>query len=133
MTWSEDLEMKRISWFTELTLLFDSIYATIPEESKFLSWFTEDETARLRNCSEKLVTMNYSLDAEKISHQMFKSKLRGYTYEEVSAPNFVKSLKSHPDFSEFSLSLYKVKVFCRVNKSNDKISITFPNFEEVVL
>ncbi len=132
-SWSEDLDMKRISWFSELTLLFDTIYIYLDDDSKFMSWFSKDELSRVSHCRQKLVTMNYALDDQRISHQMYRNAIREYSFEEVSSPNFVQALKSHPDFSEFSLSLYKVNVYCSVQTVSDKIGITFPNYKEVTL
>lgn len=131
LEWSEDLKLNRLSWYNEMTLLFDTMYGEIETGNKFNNWFSDEEKKRLSKCSRKLLTVNYSLD-ERISHQMFENKLRSYGYEKVPALNFEKSLRSHPDYSQHLMSLYKVNIFCSYNNSRS-VLISFPNFNEVEL
>ena len=132
-TWDESLDFKRISWFHELTLLYDAIYVSLDEQSKFNNWFSLEEERRLKNCGEKLVTLTYSLDSERISHQMFYSQLRNLGYEQFVVPDFTRALKMHPDFEQLSLTLYKINIFCRKEKYAGEIPINFPSFQEVKL
>ncbi len=129
--WKEDLKLTRVSWYTELTLLFDTMYGEIKDSSKFTNWFSKDEQRRLASCEKKLLTVNYSLD-DRISHQMFENSLKQSGYEKVVAQNFEQSLRSHPDFSEHILSLYKINIFC-AKRSSTKIMVSFPSFDEIVL
>ncbi|EQC52646.1 hypothetical protein [Bacteriovorax sp. DB6_IX] len=132
-SWSSSLEFKRISWYHELTLLFDSLYAYVPEESEFRTWFSADERRRIRDCAQILVTINYAFDSEKISHALFNSQIRENKYHQIAAPSFVRSLKMHPDYQDLSLSLHKVNLFCQKTKLEDPIFINFPNFKELKL
>ncbi|OIQ19099.1 MAG: hypothetical protein BM556_07390 [Bacteriovorax sp. MedPE-SWde] len=131
--WDSSLEFKRVSWFQELTMLYDVIYTEIPEESSFRTWFSRDERRRLKDCGQVFLSMNYSYTSEKISHSLFKAQMRDHRYEHVVAPDFTRSLKMHPDFQQLSLSLHKVNLYCRKNKLEDPIFINFPNFEELKL
>jgi len=132
-TWNTKLNFERVSWYQELTLLFDSLYTEVPDNSQFRSWFTSDERARVRDCSQVLITVNYSFDSEKISHALYRSQIREAQYEQIAAPNFVRALKMHPDYQQLSLSLHKVNLFCRKSKLEDPIFINFPNFKELKL
>lgn len=129
--WKEDLKLKRFSWYSELTLLFDTMYGEIDDSSKFINWFSQDEQRRLASCSKKFLTVNYSLD-DRITHQMYENSLKEYGYEKVVAQNFEKSLRSHPDFSEHILSLYKISIFCAKSPST-KVMVSFPSFDTITL
>jgi len=131
--WSDSLELKRISWFYELTLLYDVMYGKIDKNSKFYNWFSAEEKMRIKYCSDILLSINYSLDSERISHQMFYKHLRDHSYDQIAVPEFSKSLKMHPDYKKLSLSLYKSSVFCKKSKATAPIYINFPNFKEIVL
>jgi hypothetical protein len=132
-TWSTSLNFKRVSWYQELTLLFDSIYAEIPVESEFRTWFSRSERTRVRDCGQLYLTVNYAYEAEKISHGLFNSQMRDYQFKQIAAPNFIRSLRMHPDFQQLSLSLHKIGLFCRKSKLEDPIFINFPNYKELKL
>ncbi|EQC45470.1 hypothetical protein [Bacteriovorax sp. Seq25_V] len=131
--WDETLKFNRVSWFHELTMLYDLVYTKIDEKSAFYNWFDNDEKRRISNCNEKLITLSYYLDSSRISHTMVKNKLLDQGYEEYSVPNFTRALKTHPDFEKLSLQLYKVNLYCHKSKANAEIYIDFPNFEKIKL
>ena len=131
--WNTSLDFQRVSWFHELTLLYDFMYAAVDKKSDFYNWFSQDEKRRIKSCSKVYVTLNYSLDADRISEAMLDSQLRDQGFESYLAPQFSRTLKTHPDFEHLSLSLYKVKLFCSPRLAKEKLVINFPNFKQVEL
>lgn len=131
--WNDSLTLERVSWYHELTLLFDMMYTNVDEKSPFYNWFSLEEKSRIKECSEKLLVISYALDSSRISHTHFKNKLYDYGYEQYAVPNFSLSLKSHPDFEKLSLTLYRVDLYCKKSKQVDDIFITFPNYDEIKL
>lgn len=132
-SWRSSLEFKRVSWYHELTMLYDFMYAEIDEKNDFYHWFSEDEKRRVEHCEDLIVSLNYSLDSERLSHAMLNTQLRDNGYEQYAAPNFSRTLKVHPDFEQLSLALYKVNIFCRKKSLKDPVFINFPNFHEIKL
>jgi hypothetical protein len=133
LSWKEELKLQRVSWYHELTLLYDLIYGSIDEKSKFYNWFSVQEQNRIKNCSDIILGVRYSLDSDRISHSMFDEMMRNANYEKISVPEFEKALRMHPDYKRLSLTLYKTQVYCRKSKVSAPVYINFPNFGEIKL
>jgi hypothetical protein len=131
--WKETLTLKRVSWYHELTLLFETIYGHIDKKSKFYHWFSIDEQKRIEKCDDVILSINYSLDTDRISHGMYDSIMRNANYEKIVVPNFTKALRMHPDYKRLSLTLYKTQVYCKKSKIKGPVYINFPNYSEIKL
>lgn len=127
--WSDNLEFQRVSWFQELTLLYDLLYWEVDNLSPFYKWFDEFEKKSLSQCSQSFVVLNYALDSSKISKLDFFRSLENYQTRRFSVGQFRKYLANHPDYERFSLSLYEVSAICL--ESKQAIEISFPNFRSV--
>ena len=126
--WSDNLKFERVSWFQELTLLFDFLYYPLGEESPFYVWLGDNERAALSSCHSSYIILTYALDSRKISRPDFYQKLASQGHEVISVPNFRSHLRNHPDIEKLSLGLYDVNGLC-LNKSD--ISLSFPGFRVV--
>lgn len=131
----KNLKFDRVSWYQELTLMFDFIYAEVPKDSPFYQWFSIGEKAAIEDCDQFLVGMTYYLDSKKISSLSFKSQLRTYGVKEIDYKTFYSFINLHPDFERLSLKLYRPIGVCT---KNSKISvadmvISFPGYSNTRL
>lgn len=106
------MNFKRVSWFSGATLLFDFLYSEAQEGSPFYAWFSKFEQEQVSRCQRPLVVMTYFLDSQKYSARQFYASLEGQGAMVSEIPGFESFLRPHPDFDEFSLRLYDVKLLC---------------------
>lgn len=132
-TWDESLVLKRSSWFKELTMYFDVLYAHIDKESPFYRWFSEDEKLSLEECVDIIITSSYAFRPRDISKSMFKLEMAKYGYEAFALNGFERNLRMHPDFARYQMGVYSTHAFCRRGMSSKKMAIQFPGFKEVYL
>ncbi|MEE3079197.1 MAG: hypothetical protein VX341_07675 [Bdellovibrionota bacterium] len=128
LEWSESLKLQRVSWYSQFTLLYDVIYGELPRDSKFQKWFSAEEIRKTAKCKRKVVALRYAAD-KRITHQMFNTAARKSGYGKMTVPDFEKSMRSHPDFTQYLLSSYAIDLFCG-DEIDSKISVSYPNFEE---
>ena len=131
--WEDDLLLKRISWFKELTLSFDLLETKIGKESPFYRWFSEDEKEMLDQCIDSHVVVTYAWSPMQISRTSFFSAMEEQGYERISIPTFQKNLQMHPHFARLNISLYKTHALCRKRLSSSKLMLRFPGFKETSL
>lgn len=131
--WNDNLVFKRVSWYQELTLLYDVIMARVDESSPFYLWFSEHEKRTITECDDFYVSLNYALDPDKISQGMFRAEMEKAGYDEFLLPRFASYLKLHPDFERLALKLYSIYGYCRHKESKGEIKIHFPGFEDKTL
>jgi hypothetical protein len=131
--WRDVLVFKRLSWYKELTLLFDLAIAKVDKDSHFTKWFSASELETISKCSEAYVGVTYALDNKKISIPMFQAELKGAGFTEYPVPDFEKELRLHPDFEVLSLQLYRVSVLCRSGETlgTGPLLLRFPGFNQV--
>lgn len=129
-TWSDEMIFKRISWFQELTMIYDAWFYRMPAESPFKQWFAKDELTEVGECRELLIVLHYHYDSKRISERMFKDEMNLNKYEEIYVPQMAKNMKLHPDIIKWRLQKHKVMAFCRKNLTDEPIVINFPNFKE---
>ncbi len=128
--WSDNLKFERVSWFQELTLLFDFLYYPLTEDSPFYVWLGESERASLSGCHSSYIILTYALDSRKISRPDFYQKLAAQGHQVISVPTFRSHLRNHPDIEKLSLGLYDINGLCL--EEND-ISVSFPGFRVVTI
>jgi len=133
VTWSDTMDFKRVSWFQELTMIYDAWFYRLPPESPFRQWFSKDELKEADSCRDLIIVVHYQYDSKRISDRMFKEEMNLNKYEDVFLSQFAKNLKLHPDAIKWRLQKHKVIAFCRKNLSDDPIVINFPNFQETII
>ncbi|GAB4013571.1 MAG: hypothetical protein Fur0010_10530 [Bdellovibrio sp.] len=132
--WNDSLVFDRVSWYKEMTLLYDALYTKPVVEGTFANWFSESELKAIRECPDSLIFVTYQLDNKRLSHLMFKDQLKKLGYEEFALENFGNNLRLHPNFEELALGPYKINGYCRKGGVLDAdLRVTFPGFQEIKL
>jgi len=133
LKWEDDLEFNRVSWFKELTLSFDLLYAKVPEESPFYNWFSKSERDMMKTCVDHKVVLTYAWDPMTISREQFFADMEEQGYERLSLPDFHTHVKMHPNFARFNIYLYKTHLLCRKKLMGKSLTISFPGFQSFTL
>ncbi len=132
-SWEDELILKRSSWFKELTMYFDVLYAHVNQDSPFYDWFSTSEKHSLKECVDVIVTSTYAFRPRDISRTMFREEMAKYGYEPIALNSFEQNLRMHPDFARFQMGVYSAHAYCRKGMKTADISIFFPGFKEVNL
>jgi len=112
VTWSDSMEFKRVSWFQELTMVYDAWFYRLPAESPFRQWFSKEELKEVDACRDLIIVVHYQYDSKRISDRMFKEEMNLNKYEDVFLSQFAKNLKLHPDVMKWRLQKHKIIAFC---------------------
>ena len=133
--WDDSLTFERISWYTELTLVYDLLLTRLKPTSPFWQLLSNSEKQTISACQDHYVVVAYAQDPKKIAHSAFKSAASEAGYRSFSVETFGDSLRLHPDFAKNSFHLYNVYGLCLEPQTakRDDILIQFPNFKEIVL
>ena len=127
--WDESMLFKRVSWYKDFTLLFDSHMWKVPEGSPFLNWFSDREKSYMNKCADFYVLITYAMDTDLISDKDFLKQLELQGADFMELPEFKSNLKLHPHFLENSFSHYKVGGLC-VKRSSTTLKVSFPGYNE---
>lgn len=134
-SWDDVMIFKRASWYHGMTLYYDALLYVADPESPFSKWFSTSERDYFQRCENLLVTVNYSADASKISHVMFREQMRLNGYDDVVVNTFAASIKTHPGFQAWNLQNYKILGYCKrrpaVVGDRENLLVTFPSFKEL--
>lgn len=132
-TWYENLALKRVSWYHELTLEFDLMMAVIEPQSSFNFWFSKDELDAIGKCGDFKVVLAYSRDTKILPYSYLNEQLDNSGYKKMDLLSFKKNFLQHPDAEMNSLRLYQVYGICRANKDNKPLILNFPGFSEKIV
>jgi hypothetical protein len=134
-TWDDSMVFRRASWYHGMTLYYDALIYLATPDSPFSRWFSQSEKQYFQKCERVLVTVNYSADATKISHVMFREQMRANGYDDIVVNSFAQSVKTHPTFQDWNLQNYKILGYCKrqLGKvgTNKHLSVSFPSFMEL--
>jgi len=128
--WDETMKFRRMTWFKELSMLFDVRLAELNLDSPFANWMTEDEKKTVRDCGHFLISLSYALDSKRLSQSMYKKQMVKNGYRPIYLPNFSTHLKLHPDYSKSTLKLYRIVGYCSPNIARNEVSISFPGYKD---
>ena len=128
--WNENLNLKRISWYHELTLEFDLMLASIPPQSSFNFWFSKAELDDVNKCPDFKVVMAYSLDTKIIPYSHLNEQLELAGYKKIDLIQFKKNFIQHPDSEMNSFRIYQVYGICRESRDLKPLIFNFPGFTE---
>lgn len=131
--WDEVLIFKRASWYLEMTMIFDVLYAELDRDSKFYNWFSTSEKVSLKKCNKAFVTLFYAKNSDRVSKQDFLKQARSTGLDQIVVNDFEKGFKLHPQYIANSFQLYDISVFCRRDNREVPLKIEFPNFRPVNL
>ena len=130
-SWKDEMQFKRISWYKEISLVYDVLFYKVDPTSKFYVWFSTSEKELVTSCEKFLVSIAYNLPGSGITHRIFKNEMLSNGYINYSIPNFVTNLKGHPDFTKWTLQSYKVEGYCLSKKLGTDIDINLPGYKQV--
>jgi len=128
--WSDTLHFRRASWFQELFLIYDLMFAKLDKNSPFMNWFSASELEMINSCGTAILGLKYSYSSNKISHVQFNRVMETQGFREFLVPDFLYNLRVHPDMEKFNLQKHKVAIFCHP-KEIQSIMVSFPGYPPV--
>ncbi len=128
LVWKEKLEFKRVSWFSQSHLEFDTFIAELKKDSKFTAWLSGSEKKYLNQCDKLFISMSTSNFSKVLTDAMYMSEMKTNNFNEVIPTRFIEHLKMHPDYVRWNLNMYKPRMLC-ADKNVDIITINFPSFK----
>ena len=132
LEWRDKLQFKRVSWYHELTLLFDMMLSKWHGDSKFSYWLSPAEQDIVESCHQFYLLLSYATDSGDITHSMFNQIMRNNGLELIEMPNFRTYLRLHPDFASNSLRRYQVQGLCQKDPiPKNQRKIVLPSFTPV--
>lgn len=133
--WKDSLKFERVSWYKELTLIYDVMYVRLTKTSPFYDWLSNSEKSTLAACKDSYVVLQYSFDNKKVSHGMFTESAKNSGFNKVSLTGFNSQLKLHAQYEADSLNLYKANAYCQkeAGPMGDKLTLVFPGFKNIIL
>ena len=131
--WRDSLHFKKVSWYQELVLLYDSYIASIDEENPFINWLSPASKDLVKSCKEFYITLNYAQNSSKISRWMFYKEMRRNGFRKIELPLFEKNALLHPEWENLSLTHYEVTGLCRMHSENESVMVSFPGYMEAEL
>lgn len=131
--WEDALELKRQTWFYELSIVYDALYFTIDKTSPFYQWLSTDEKSDLSQCRKFLVAITYKNPTHAFSAQVLSRDLLKAGFLSISTPNFTENIKNHPDYRKWDLNYHRVQTYCQSNSKDNTAKVNVPGFQEVSL
>ena len=128
--WDENLILKRVSWYHELTLQFDLMIGNITPQSGFNFWFSKSELEDVLKCSDFRILMTYSVDTKLFPYSLLNEQLEIAGFKKIDLFEFKKNLMVHPDSELNSLRLYQVYGVCRKENEPKSLNLNFPGYLE---
>ena len=131
--WTDELRFKRYSWLQELSLVHEIMITEIDFSSPFARWFSEGERQTLENCSRAYISLQYTIDSNKIAPGEYIKQMQDQGYQRIFVPNFKSYFKLHPNFDHLNLKLYELSSFClEKGRKAEQISLDLPGFDTVI-
>ena len=133
-TWSENLKLKRVSWFSEATMQYDILVNELKESSKFSVWLGRDKKY-LNDCSKFYVAALYSHFRIGEGDAFLSAQFEKMGFVEKTIPDFEENFKAHNNYSDWRLYEYKVHGFClpKSQAENSDIAISIPGYSTQTL
>lgn len=131
--WDDEMKFVRVSWYQELTMVYDVFFHRLDPRTPFHSWFSPEELKEVEQCKEVIIVFHYGYDSKRIPDRLFKDEMSSNKFDEIIISTFAKNLKMHPDNIKWNLVKHKVTGFCRKLESTDPLIVNFPSFKEAVV
>jgi hypothetical protein len=131
--WREDMVFNRVSFYNEMTLIFDTYLSKVDQNSKFYQWFSESEKSIIQKCEEAYVSLSYSSDTDKFTNPQYKEMMIRNGFRPFIIPQFKSHMKVHPDYDKTNFRLYKFDGYCREKDIGQDIVFTLPGFNSITL
>ncbi len=130
-SWKDELKLKRISWYQEMTMVFDVLLGEVTPNSPFYDWFSTSEKVSLKSCSKSYLALYYSSASEVISKNNFIKQASSQGFEKYVMNEFAGALRLHPQYITNSFQLYDIAIFCSKSNLGNSLKVEFPNFKTI--
>jgi len=130
-TWDSKLVFKRTTWYIDLNMLYDVIFAELELNSPFVKWFYEDEKEELEKCERVALMGIFSSDDRRTSESEIIKQLIPTNARLININGFQKNLSFHPVFVNNSLALYRFEGICFAASSLLDKAVHIPGFPGV--
>lgn len=129
-SWKEPLIFKRMSWFSNINLIYEALMTSLDEKSPFFQWVSPANQKLIkRECKKFAVAIMYTDSPLMISHSQFVDNFYHNGYEDFLIPRFARMVKTHPDFARLHLKEGRVMGFCQKQQKGKKdFQIMMPGF-----
>lgn len=128
--WDEDLSFHRVSWYNRARLEFDLYLTNLKTSEKFLSWLSPGEKEKVGACQSAIVTISTNNFSRTFQDSDIRSALKSQGFSKISAPDFLRKMKTHPDFKNNRLHMYRTALYCSEVESS-MINMSFANYKDV--
>lgn len=129
--WDSSVQLNHVSWFQELTLIFDVYYLETKKLNDFTTWFSDFENELISSCSTSYIALVYDLIDTRYSKKEFYQHLREQGFEVLEIPRFKSHIALHPDYEELSFNLYDAKLLCNKSTGKNAAKVILPSFQPV--
>ncbi len=131
--WDDEMALTRVTWYRELTVVFDLFLHRIDSKSKFYQWFSKSEKEMINSCTKFFVTITYNSLDHGINQRMFLNQMKKNGYETYAIATFAKHLRSHPDYLKWTLHSHKIAGQCLNSIGKKELIMNFPGYRESVI
>lgn len=128
--WEEELVFRRVSWFDEITMLYDFAYARIDENNPFVSWLGKERLS-IAECDQFYAVLIYTKRNSVANTSFLKDQFTRAGYDEMILVDFADEVRSHQGFKDWRLSQHKILGLCRRAEAKSPISLHLPGFDSV--
>lgn len=129
LSWDEDLNFKRISWYHELTLLYDFLISEVPVHSNYRRWFASSESISANSCGKFYVAGVYSNRDGRVDQNDIWKKFDTNKIKFINVNGFYQNLSFTEYFISNSFRLYKFWGICVKNQGDIvTVKLSFPGY-----
>ena len=130
LEWSEDLTFKRLSWYHELTLLYDFLIAEIPVHSNYRRWFTPGESISANSCGKFYIAGVYATRDSRVNQNDIWNSFDTNRVKFINVNGFYQNLSFTDYFISNSFRLYKFWGICVRNQGEVvTVKLAFPGYK----
>ena len=130
-SWKESFVFNRISWYRELSMIYDFFLTELKPENPFYKWLSPGEQDLAKKCQRFFIGMSYSrsrFNRSLISHRQLKNEMARSGFVDYPLIVFARHMRNHADFLRWTAGYYRINAFCLTDSSRKTIDISFPGF-----
>lgn len=129
LSWDEDLVFERISWYYELTLLYDFLLAEIPVHSNYRRWLSSSESITANGCAKFYIAGVYASRDSRVSQNDIWKQFDTNKLKFTNVNGFYRNLSFSERFITNSFNLYKFWGICiRDSGEPVRVRLSFPGY-----
>lgn len=128
--WDEELVFKRVSWFDEVTMAYDFLYAKLNEDNPFRNWLGKERMG-VAKCSDFYAVLVYTKRNSIVNRTALIQQFVQKGYEEMVLVDFSHELQAHQGFRDWRLTDHKIMGICAKPQAQKPVEIEMPGFRNV--